>query len=53
MNIKMNVFDFTVSRHYDGPELFFADYEGTLFGDCWHGFKAIAAASEGRVLRAD
>jgi len=50
--IKLNVFDFTVSRHRDGPELFFADYAGTLLGDCWHGFEAIAVASEGAILRA-
>ncbi len=52
VNVKLNVFDFTVSRHRDGPELFFADYEGTLLGDCWHGFEAIALASEGQILRA-
>ena len=52
VNIQLNVFDFTVSRHRDGPELFFADYEGTLLGDCWHGFEAIAVASEGRIVRA-
>jgi transposase len=50
--IKLNVFDFTVSRHRDGPELFFADYQGTLLGDCWSGFQAIALASDGRVVRA-
>jgi hypothetical protein len=32
--------------------LFFADYEGTLLGDCWHGFESISVASEGRILRA-
>jgi len=52
VSVKLNVFDFTVSRHRDGPELFFADYEGTLLGDCWHGFEAIAVASEGRIQRA-
>jgi transposase len=50
--IKLNVFDFTVSRHRDGPELFFADYSGTLLGDCWHGFEAIALASKGEITRA-
>jgi hypothetical protein len=50
--IKLNVFDFTVSRHRDGPELFFADYSGTLLGDCWHGFEAIALASKGEIMRA-
>ncbi len=52
LNIKLNVFDFTVSRHRDGPELFFADYEGKLLGDCWHGFEAIAVSSQGRIERA-
>lgn len=52
VNIRLNVFDFTVSRHRDGPELFFADYAGTLLGDCWHGFEAIAVSSQGRIARA-
>lgn len=51
-NVKLNVFDFTVSRHRDGPEWFFADYEGKLLGDCWHGFEAIAVSSQGRIERA-
>lgn len=51
-SIKLNVFDFTVSRHRDGPESFFADYSGTLLGDCWHGFESIALASAGTILRA-
>lgn len=51
-NIKLNVFDFTVSRHRDGPELFFTNYEGTLLGDCWHGFESIAVSSQGRIVRA-
>jgi hypothetical protein len=50
--IPLNVFDFTISRHRDGPELFFADYEGTLLGDCWSGFEAIAVASSGAIERA-
>jgi len=57
--IPLNVFDFTVSRGHrrealvgDGPELFFADYSGTLLGDCWHGFESIALASDGEILRA-
>lgn len=52
ITVKLNVFDFTVSRHRDGPELFFRDYRGTILGDCWHGFGAIAAASDGTILRA-
>ena len=50
--VKLNLFDFTVSRHRDGPELFFEDYTGTILGDCWHGFGAIAAASDGAIVRA-
>ena len=49
--IPLNVFDFTVSRHRDGPELFFAHYEGTLLGDCWHGFESIACSSD-TIVRA-
>jgi len=41
-----------VSRHRDGPELFFADYTGILLGDCWHGFESIALASNGAIVRA-
>jgi hypothetical protein len=52
VTVKLNVFDFTVSRHRDGPAWFFDDYQGTLLGDCWHGFEAIAVASEGRIVRA-
>ena len=50
--IKLNVFDFTVSRHRDGPGSFFEDYRGTILGDCWHGFGSIAAESDGAVVRA-
>ena len=50
--IKLNVFDFTVSRHRDGPDSFFEDYRGTILGDCWHGFGSIAAESDGAVVRA-
>ncbi|MFN9182117.1 MAG: IS66 family transposase [Planctomycetota bacterium] len=52
VNLKLNVFDFTVSRHRDGPEEFFQGYRGTLLGDCWHGFEAISLASGGEILRA-
>jgi hypothetical protein len=51
VTVPLNVFDFTVSRHRDGPESFFADFSGTLLGDCWHGFESIALASEGNIVR--
>jgi len=52
VTVKLNVFDFTVSRHRDGPELFFKNYSGTILGDCWHGFGSIAAESDGEIVRA-
>lgn len=52
VDVKLNVFDFTVSRHRDGPGLFFENYTGTILGDCWHGFGSIAADSEGSIVRA-
>ena len=52
VSVKLNLFDFTVSRHRDGPELFFEKFSGTILGDCWHGFGSIAAASDGQIVRA-
>ena len=52
VTVKLNLFDFTVSRHRDGPEFFFRDFNGTILGDCWHGFGAIAAESGGSIVRA-
>ena len=52
MTVKLNVFDFTVSRHRDGPQLFFQDYRQILLGDCWSGFESIAVASGGAIVRA-
>ena len=50
--VELNVFDFTVSRHRDGPAWFFDNYSGKILGDCWHGFEAIAADSLGAIVRA-
>jgi len=52
VTVKLNVFDFTVSRHRDGPALFFENFSGTILGDCWHGFGSIAAESDGDIVRA-
>lgn len=52
MMVPLNVFDFTVSRHRDGPETFFENFHGTLMGDCYSGFEAIAVGSSGRIERA-
>jgi len=52
INIRLNVFDFTVSRHRDGPDLMLAEYAGTLLADCYSGFQGIALRSDGRIRRA-
>jgi transposase len=48
----VNVFDFTVSRHRDGPEEFLKNYSGILLGDCYSGFESIEMKSNSGVLRA-
>jgi len=48
----LNVFDFTVSRHRDGPDLMLADFCGTLQADCYAGYEGIALRSDGRIRRA-
>ena len=48
----VTVFDFTVSRHRDGPDLMLADFRGTLIADCYSGFEGIALRSNGRIRRA-
>ena len=49
---RLNVFDFTVSRHRDGPDLMLANFCGTLVADCYSGYEGIALRSEGRIRRA-
>jgi len=48
----LTVFDFTVSRHRDGPELMLADFSGTLVADCYSGYEGITLRSDGRIRRA-
>lgn len=45
-------FDFTVSRHRDGPDEVLRDYQGTLIGDCWSGFQKIDVRSDSRIALA-
>lgn len=52
ITVPLNVFDFTVSWHRDGPEIMLADFEGIVLGDCYSGFEGIALASDGRIRRA-
>jgi len=52
VNIPLNVFDFTVSRHRDGPDLMLAEFTGTLLADCYSGYQGISLRSDGRIRRA-
>lgn len=52
--VPLNVFDFTVSRHRDGPDQFLVDhpFTGTLLADCYSGYEGIALRSDSRITRA-
>ena len=52
VRLPINVFDFTVSRHRDGPDEILSGYSGTLLGDCWSGFQKIELRSGARIRRA-
>ena len=52
IDIPLNIFDFTVSRHRDGPDEVLANYTGTLIADCWTGFHQIELRSDMRITRA-
>ncbi len=49
--IPLNVFDFTVSRHRDGPDLFLidSDYQGKLLGDAYGANTGIKIRSGGAI----
>lgn len=52
ITVPINVFDFTVSRHRDGPEIFLDGFTGKLMADCYSGYDAVEMASDGRIIRA-
>jgi transposase len=47
----VNVFDFTVSRHREGPDEFLENYAGPLMADCWSGIQQIELRSDARIRR--
>jgi hypothetical protein len=51
ITVPLNVFDFTVSRHRDGPDLFLENYAGKLMADCYSGYQGIELRSSGKVQR--
>jgi transposase len=52
--LPINVFDFTVSRHRDGPDAFLVEnqFTGKLLADCYSGYHGIALRSDARIARA-
>lgn len=52
LELPFNVFDFTVSRHRDGPDWMLRGFTGFLLGDCWSGFQKIELRSDARIQRA-
>lgn len=50
--LPVNIFDFTVSRHRDGPDEILAKFQGSLLADCWSGFQKIELRSDARIVRA-
>jgi transposase len=51
VTLPVNVFDFTVSRHRDGPDDFLKNYCGKLMADCYSAYQGITLRSESRILR--
>lgn len=54
LTVPINVFDFTVSRHRDGPDDFLVTggFAGKLLADCYSGYQGIALRSDSRIVRA-
>jgi transposase len=54
LTIPLNVFDFTVSHHRDGPDQFLVDgqFQGKLIADCYTGYQGITLRSNARIARA-
>lgn len=52
MTVPLNVFDFTVSHHRDGPDGFLENFHGTLLGDCYTGYQGIEVRSDHTIRRA-
>lgn len=54
LTVPINVFDFTVSRHRDGPDEFLVagGFVGKLLADCYSGYQGISLRSDARIVRA-
>ena len=54
LTAPINVFDFTVSRHRDGPDEFLVvgNFVGKILADCYSGYQGITLRSDARIERA-
>jgi transposase len=54
LTVPLNVFDFTVSHHRDGPDEFLvaSQFQGKLIADCYTGYQGITLRSATRIARA-
>ena len=54
LTVPINVFDFTVSRHRDGPDEFLVagNFTGKILADCYSGYQGITLRSDARIERA-
>jgi transposase len=54
LTVPLNVFDFTVSHHRDGPDQWLVDsqFQGKLIADCYTGYQGITLRSDARIARA-
>jgi transposase len=52
LTVPLNVFDFTVSRHRDGPDAFLDGFTGALLADCYSGYQGIELRTSGMIRRA-
>lgn len=51
VTVPLNVFDFTISRHRDGPDTFLEGFTGKLMADCYSGYQGIELRSGGLIQR--
>ena len=52
--VPLNIFDFTISRHRDGPDQFLIDhnFKGVLMADCYTGYTGISLRSADGITHA-
>jgi transposase len=53
LTVPINVFDFTVSRHRDGPDEFLvaSNFSGKIMADCYSGYQGLTLRSDARIER--